>query len=224
MPTTAANSGQVLWCLPIYWTRLTDLTEPGLNTQSEPRLALVCATRLVICLGYWASDGAGPTEWRALWNVRWDRAAHSTPPDLTLKLRYWKTLGERDAGIYIQPRSTSGKIRVLGLHFLSSNVSHSLLLPCCNYTRIWLLLVAYPASHQDSPQNQCTPSIQVFSISHYKTGPLTSRFSFFPFLSPSTQAKLLLCPPDYHGSCTHCCFSISCITCDFWCWPVSPPS
>lgn len=66
-----------------------------------------------------------------------------------------------------------------------------------------------------SPKNQCTPSIQVFSISHYKTRPLTSRFSFFPFLSPSTQAKLLLCPPDYHGSFTHCCFSISCITCYF---------
>ena len=69
MPTMAANSGQVLWCLPIYWTRLTDLTAPGLYTQSEPRLALVCATSLVICLGYWACDGAGPTEWTALWNM-----------------------------------------------------------------------------------------------------------------------------------------------------------
>lgn len=123
-----------------------------------------------------------------------------------------KTLRERDAGIYIQPRSTSGNSRVLGLCFLSSNISHSLLLPCCSSTRIWLLLVASAASHQDSPQNQCTPCVQVFSISHYKTGPLPSRFSFFPFLSPSTQAKLLLCPPDYHGSFTHCCFSISCVT------------
>lgn len=154
MPTTAANSGQVLWCLPIYWTRLTDLTAPGLNTQSEPRLALVCATRLVICLGYWACDGAGPTEWTALWNMTWDRAAHSTPPNLTLKLCSWKTLRERDAGIYIQPRSTSGIIQVLGLRFLSSNISHCLLLPCCNSTRIWLLLVAYAAFHQDPPQKK----------------------------------------------------------------------
>lgn len=111
MPTTAANSGQVLWCLPIYCTRLTDLTEPGLNTESEPRFAVVCATRLVMCLGYWASDGAGPTEWRALWNVSWDRAAHSTPPNLTPKLCYWKPW-ERGMQEYIynqgQPQVKSG--------------------------------------------------------------------------------------------------------------------
>lgn len=92
-----------------------------------------------------------------------------------------------DAGIYNQgqPQVTAGSWVCVSF---SSNISHSLLLPCCSSTRIWLLLVASAASHQDSPQNQCTPMAQVFSISHYKTGPLPSRFlSFFPFLSIHTS-------------------------------------
>lgn len=83
-------------------------------------------------------------------------------------------------------------------------------------------LVAHAASHHD-PQIVTAlllskPFIQI-TIRHDSCLPL-----FFLALPPSTQAKSIPPPPDYHRSCTYYRFSPSHITLCFWCLPVSLPS
>ena len=200
--------GTFLWCSPIYSKTHGPncvYSQHGIRTK----FCTCLWTDTNHLLGLHGLCWAAPVRWAALWISRRDRTAHCTPsPTLTSNHAMENSGTEGCRNIHttkVSLRENPG-IDKLGLGFSSSAIFYIISFCPVTTPQDQVARAATPAPHHNPHILIALLTIQACCISYCKMWSLLPLV--FLSLPPSTQAKSILPPPDYHASFTYCCFSI----------------
>ena len=200
--------GTFLWRPPIYSKTHTVRTVSILNMESEPSFALVCGLIPIICSGYTVCVGQLLCD-ELLCEFQDETGLHTAPsPTLTSNHTMENSGTEGCRNIHtttVSLRENPG-IDKLGLGFSSSAIFYIISFCPVTTPQDQVARAATPAPHHNPHVLIALLTIQACCISYCKTWSLLPLI--FLSLPPSTQAKSILPPPDYHVSFTYCCFSI----------------